>query len=74
MYGHFFLRIIHFVVEDRARYLEKWILLKKVDYKYAYHHVHFNCKTAIHKIMQVVTSMISLIPLRMNFVGSAFPK
>ena len=54
MYGPCLLRVIHLIVEYRAQYPDKSILLSKVDFKSAYHQSHLQATTSIQTITQYV--------------------
>ena len=71
MYGHCLLRVIHQIVEYRRLYPYKIILMQKIDYKSAYHRLHFGWKSAIQTITQY--EELAYISLRLTFSGSPCP-
>jgi hypothetical protein len=75
MFGHTLLRLIHKIVQLRARFPNKIIWIRKEDAKSAYRRVHVNAKTAVQAAVQlnIDEKEYVLISLRLPFGGSPCP-
>ena len=75
MFGHTLLRLIHKIVQLRARFPDKIIWIRKEDAKSAYRRIHVNANTAVQAAVQLTIDNEDyvLISLRLPFGGSPCP-
>lgn len=73
MYGSCLFRIIHEILNLRAKHPHKRVLLQKIDWKAAYRRSHLNWKTAIQTITQSVEMDLAFLSLRLTFGGAPNP-
>ena len=53
MFGHAFIRIIHYIVKTRSRFPDKKIWIRKEDLKSAYRRMHVNAKTSLKSAIRM---------------------
>ena len=73
MYGKCILRIIHHIVQLRAKHQKKRILIQKIDWKGAYRRGHLNANLALQTCTQSESMNYAFIGLRMTFGGAPNP-
>ena len=75
MFGHTLLRVIHYIVNLRARHPRKKIWLRKEDFKSAYRRLHTRARTASRSAIRVKIKGIwyIILSLRLPFGGSPCP-
>ena len=75
MFGHCLLRVIHRIVDLRARHPTKKIFIRKEDLKSAYRRMHLQAKSALRSAVRVRIDGIwyILISTRLPFRGSPCP-
>ena len=75
MFGHAFIRIIHYIVKTRSRHPDKKIWIRKEDLKSAYRRMHVNAKTSLKSAirMKVDEAWFIFISLRLPFGGAPCP-
>ena len=73
MYGSCLFRVIHEILNMRARYPNSRVLLQKIDWKAAYRRSHLNWETAIQTITQSVEMDLAFLSLRLTFGGAPNP-
>ena len=52
MYGQCLLRLMHYIISSRGKYLKVKIFMQKVTYKSAYRRAHFNWRNSIQAYTQ----------------------
>ena len=73
MYGSCLFRIIHEILNMRAKHPHKRVMLQKIDWKAAYRRSHLNWKTAIQTITQSEEMDLAFLSLRLTFGGAPNP-
>ena len=75
MFGHAFLRIVHFIVHLRQQHPNKKIWLRKDDTKSAYRRMHMSADTVVQAGVQlkIEDEDYLLLSLRLPFGGSPCP-
>jgi len=73
MYGTCLKRLIHDITLLRFQYPDCRILITKIDYKSAYRRATLNWKYALMTIIQIITTGIACIGLRLTFGGACNP-
>eukprot|EP00978_Attheya_sp_CCMP212_P025270 scaffold80933_cov58-Attheya_sp.AAC.1 len=71
-YGTVLSRYIHVIVVLRQHYLSEIILQTKVDWKSAYHRMHYAATLAVQQSITVIAGYL-LLALRMTFGGAPNP-
>ena len=69
-FGKCLLRIINWAVAARRKYPNQWIMVKKDDFKSAYHHFHLHSKTTVKMAMQLAELKLAVMSLRLTFGGA----
>ena len=75
MFGHMFLRLLHYIIHLRQHYPTKKIWLRKEDFKSAYRRLHVNAVSAWKSVVQmnIEGNELLLVSLRLPFGGASCP-
>ncbi len=67
------MRLLSWIVAARRKFLNKPIVIQKIDIKLVYQRCHFNTATAIQTITQLPDEELAIIILRLTFGGAPCP-